>query len=67
MSKRRKQGRWLLEFFDETSQFDPHGIWQGGSECYMRCYKAWIPNSISKSDEAAQMDYLEKHPTAYVN
>lgn len=66
MSKHRKQGRWLLEWWDETSQFDPMGKWQGGTECYTRLYRAWIPNSISKDDIAAQMDYLEKHPNAYV-
>lgn len=67
MGVRKKQGRWLLEWRDETSQFDPKGEWQYGSECYTRLYRAWIPNSIRKDDQDAQMDYLDKHPQAYIS
>jgi len=64
--KKTMQGRWLLEWWDETSMYDPEGVWQGGSECYMRFYRAWIPNSIKRHDVDEQMNYLETHPQAYV-
>lgn len=67
MGKHRKQGRWLLEWRDETSMFDPKAEWQGGSECYIRTFRAWIPNSISRNDDDAIQSYLENHPGAYVN
>lgn len=66
MSKWRKQGRWLLEYRGETSMFDPRGQWKYGSEYCERVFRAWIPNSISKADVGAQIDYLEKHPNAHV-
>lgn len=61
----KKQGRWLLEWRDETSAYDPAGQWVGGLECYMRWFRAWIPNSIKKDDVEAQMDYLDSHPQAF--
>lgn len=31
------------EFDDETSAFDPEGVWQGGSEYYARTYRCRVP------------------------
>lgn len=66
MSAGKKQGHWLLEFMDETSQDDPYGQYQYGSECYMRRYRAWIPNVIARRDEDGIMEYLDRHPNAYI-
>lgn len=33
-------------FTDETSQFDPLGQWQGGSECYLRDYRVRVPRRM---------------------
>jgi hypothetical protein len=56
---------WLLEFDDETSQFDPKGRWHYGSDCYMRTFRAMIPVSIQPDDEEAIETYLDHHPEAY--
>lgn len=66
MSKWKKQGRWLLEFKDETSSSDFEGRWAYGSECMMRTYRAWIPNAIKLDDYPGQMDFLDRHPNAFV-
>jgi hypothetical protein len=66
MSAGKKQGHWLLEFIDETSSDDPHGHYQYGSECYTRTYRAWIPKAISRRDEESIMEYLDRHPHAYL-
>ena len=62
---RKRQGRWLLEWRDETSMYDPKGTWQYGSECAMRTYRAWIPNAIAHDDDDSIQSYLEAHPQAY--
>lgn len=66
MGKHKKQGHWLMEWRDETSMYDPLAQWAPGSDCYMRDFKAWIPNSISRDDDDAIQSYLEAHPRAYV-
>jgi hypothetical protein len=43
------------EWEDETSQFDPQGRWQGGSECYLRTFKARVPVAFRDCDELIEM------------
>lgn len=59
MSRNKRQGRWLLEYRDETSQFDHEGEWQPGSDCYTRYFRFWIPNAIRKDDHDGIQRYLE--------
>lgn len=66
MSKSRKQGHWLLEYYDETSQYDPLGKWDGG-EGYTRWFRAWIPKKINKDDDDSIQSFLECHPQAYID
>ena len=60
MSLQQKPNHWLHEWWDETSPFDPNGVWFGGSECYQVKYSMWIPNSISSDDEDALNAYIDK-------
>jgi hypothetical protein len=39
------------EFDDETSQFDPMGRWQGGTECYERTYRCRVPRKLLERAE----------------
>lgn len=39
------------EWDDETSQFDPKGVWMGGSEYYARTYRCRVPKGLLKSAE----------------
>lgn len=32
----------------------------------MRTYRAWIPNAIKLDDYPGQMDFLDRHPNAFV-
>ena len=57
----KRQGYWLCEWEDETSQFDPEGKWVGGADYYQRTYRIWIPNSIAEEDEDAVDQYIELH------
>lgn len=62
-----KKGYYIYEWDDETSQFDPKGIWVGGSDYFIRTYKAWIPNHITNDDEIQK--YIDDHaddPELYI-
>ena len=54
-----RPGFWLYKWSDETSQYDPNGRWQGGSECYMVDYEMWIPDSIVPENEEAINSYID--------
>lgn len=51
---------WLREWTDETSAFDPEGVWNGGCDCYERKYSMWIPNRIKPDDQDAIDAYVDK-------
>lgn len=56
----------VFEWEDETSQFDPHGYWVYGVECYMRKYRAKIPGKLmiqatEESDESIIHDWLSNN------
>ena len=54
----RRPGYRLHEYTDETSMFDPAGRWQGGTECYVRTYRVWLPLGL-KSENIG--DWLDRH------
>ncbi len=54
-----RPGFWLRKWSDETSQYDPKGRWQCGSECYMVDYEMWIPDSITPENEDAINSYID--------
>lgn len=50
------------EYDDETSQFDPRGRWQGGSECYIATYRCRVPKGLLKDGkERALEDWIVNH------
>lgn len=53
------EGHWLCEYEDETSQFDPEGYWCYGTECFMRKYSVWIPNTINPDDDESVKAFIE--------
>lgn len=55
---RAPDNHWLHEWDDETSQFDPKGCWQYGSEYFKRTFKIWVPDSI-RDDQDAIDEYVE--------
>lgn len=50
---------WLYEWEDETSAYDPKGVWMGGSEYYSRTYRLWVPNRIKAANKKALEKYIE--------
>ena len=55
----KMRGHWLHEWKDETSAFDPKGVWMPGSEYYSRTFRIWVPNRIKPEDEDALLNYIE--------
>jgi len=51
-------GYWLYEWDEETSQFDPNGVWMGNYYGYRA--KIWVPDSISPNDDEAISDYIDQ-------
>lgn len=51
---------FTFSYTDETSQFDPAGYWQGGTECYMRDFYCRIPREM-EDDQDAIDKFIEDH------
>lgn len=55
MSRGYADYRWE----DETSQFDPKGIWMYGSECYIRTYRCRVPSiMLAIAEKSGNFDRL---------
>jgi len=51
---------------DETSQFDPKGIWSPGCEYYFRTYKVRVPakmyqRMVNTGEEKEIFDWIERN------
>lgn len=60
---------WICEWEDECSAFAEGARWLYGSECHVKTYRMWIPESISKDDTDSIERYICGHlddPDAYL-
>ena len=58
-----KPGFWILECWEETSQFNknPNKRWNYGSECYEALVKYYIPDTIDKCQSDLIDSYIENN------